>query len=211
MAYFRAKTYELSLSGYFKVPIRRDNLLEDSFNVISNLTLSSLKKKPQIIFEGEEGLDYGGISREFFFLLAKEIFNPYYSLFEYSSQDNYTLQISPGSYINPEHMAYFYFVGRILGLAAFHGFLIDAYFVPAFYKRLLDRAACTMLSDLEAIDSELYSSLIWMLNNPIHDQIFETMSVEEVRFGGGDPIIVDLIPNGSSISVTDDNKRLYIE
>lgn len=211
MAYFKAKTYESTSNGYFKIPVRRDYLLEDSFNMISSMPISSLKKKPQIVFEGEEGLDYGGISREFFFLLAKELFNPYYSLFEYSSQDNYTLQISPGSNINPEHLTYFFFVGRILGLATFHGFLLDAYFVPAFYKRLLDKNHTASISDLEAMDSELYSSLMWMLNNPIRDHIFETMSVEETKFGGGDPITIDFIPNGSTIAVTDSNKKLYIE
>ena len=42
-------------------------------------------------------LDYGGPSREFFFLLSREIFNPYYGLFEYSANDAYTVQISPVS------------------------------------------------------------------------------------------------------------------
>ena len=38
-----------------------------------------------IEFEGETGLDYGGVSREWFYLLSKEMFNPYYGLFEYSA------------------------------------------------------------------------------------------------------------------------------
>ena len=42
-------------------------------------------------------LDYGGPSREFFFLLSRELFSPYYGLFEYSANDTYTVQISPVS------------------------------------------------------------------------------------------------------------------
>ena len=42
-------------------------------------------------------LDYGGPAREFFFLLSRELFNPYYGLFEYSANDTYTVQISPMS------------------------------------------------------------------------------------------------------------------
>jgi len=38
-----------------------------------------------IEFESETGLDYGGVAREWFFLLSKEMFNPYYGLFEYSA------------------------------------------------------------------------------------------------------------------------------
>ena len=51
------------------------------------------KSKLYICFNGEEGLDYGGPSREFFFLLSREVFNPYYGLFEYSANDTYTVQV----------------------------------------------------------------------------------------------------------------------
>jgi hypothetical protein len=36
-------------------------------------------------FDGEKSYDYGGVSREWFHVLSKEIFNPYYGLFEYSA------------------------------------------------------------------------------------------------------------------------------
>lgn len=57
------------------------------------------------------------------------------SLFEYSANDNYTLQISPNSGVNNNHLAYFYFVGRIVGMAVFHSKFVDAFFVSSFYKR----------------------------------------------------------------------------
>ena len=44
-----------------------------------------LKTRLWIEFEGERGLDYGGVSREWFYLLSKDMFNPYYGLFEYSA------------------------------------------------------------------------------------------------------------------------------
>ena len=51
------------------------------------------KSKLYIAFDKEEGLDYGGPSREFFFLISREVFNPYYGLFEYSANDTYTVQV----------------------------------------------------------------------------------------------------------------------
>jgi hypothetical protein len=48
-------------------------------------------------------LDYGGPAREFFFLLSRELFNPYYGLFEYSANDTYTVQVSPMSTIVENH------------------------------------------------------------------------------------------------------------
>lgn len=64
--------------------------------------MSATKKELQkgklcIVWDNEEGLDYGGPSREFFFLLSRELFNPYYGLFEYSANDTYTVQVSPMS------------------------------------------------------------------------------------------------------------------
>lgn len=37
---------------------------------------SSLKKQLFVEFEGEEGVDEGGVSKEFFQLVLEEIFNP---------------------------------------------------------------------------------------------------------------------------------------
>lgn len=82
----------------YRFVVRRDHLLEDAFNKIMSTSKKDLQKcKFQAQFENEEGLDYGGPSREFFFLLSRELFNPYYGLFEYSAHDTYTVQISPMS------------------------------------------------------------------------------------------------------------------
>ena len=68
--------------------------MEDAFNKIMSVPKKELaKSKLYICFNGEEGLDYGGPSREFFFLLSREVFNPYYGLFEYSANDTYTVQV----------------------------------------------------------------------------------------------------------------------
>lgn len=97
------------------------------------------KSKLYITFYGEEGLDYGGPSREFFFLLSRELFNPYYGLFEYSANDTYTVQISPMSAFVDNYHEWFRFCGRVLGLALVHQYLLDAFFTRPFYKALLRR------------------------------------------------------------------------
>lgn len=102
------------------------------------------------------------LSSEFFFLLSHEMFNPFYCLFEYSATDNYTLQINPASGVNPEHLNYFKFIGRCLGLAIFHRRFVDAYFITSFYKMIL--AKKITLSDLESVDAELYRGMTWILS-----------------------------------------------
>ena len=99
-----------------------------------------LKTKLWIEFDNEVGLDYGGLAREWFYLLSKDMFNPYYGLFEYSATDNYTLQINPYSGMcNEEHLSYFKFIGRIAGMAVYHGKLLDGFFIRPFYKMMLGK------------------------------------------------------------------------
>lgn len=56
--------------------------------------------------------------REWFFLLSHEVLNPMYCLFEYAGKDNYCLQINPASYINPDHLKYFKFIGRFIAMVS---------------------------------------------------------------------------------------------
>ena len=88
------KIIPLKINFLCRLSIRRDHLLEDAFNKIMAASKKELSKaKLYVTFGGEEGLDYGGPSREFFFLLSREVFNPYYGLFEYSANDTYTVQV----------------------------------------------------------------------------------------------------------------------
>ncbi|CAH8614444.1 unnamed protein product [Schistosoma haematobium] len=90
-----------------KVVVSRSNLLVDSFEQIMRLKPHELRCRLFISFTGEEGLDYGGLSREWFFKLSTELLNPMYCLFEYAGGNNYALQINPASSVNPEHLEYF--------------------------------------------------------------------------------------------------------
>ncbi|KAM9327636.1 E3 ubiquitin-protein ligase HECW2 [Pholidichthys leucotaenia] len=194
--------------GKLKLIIRRDHLLEDAFNQIMCYSRKDLQRsKLYVSFVGEEGLDYSGPSREFFFLVSRELFNPYYGLFEYSANDTYTVQISPMSAFVDNHHEWFRFSGRILGLALIHQYLLDAFFTRPFYKGLL-RIPCD-LSDLEYLDEEFHQSLQWMKDNDIEDILDLTFTVNEEVFG--QITERELKPGGANIPVSEKNKKEYIE
>jgi E3 ubiquitin-protein ligase NEDD4 len=163
--------------------------------------------------------------REWFFLLSHSVFDPSYGLFEYSNHGNYTLQINSASGINPDHLSYFKFIGRCLGLAIFHRRYVDAFFIPSLYKMMLRKPLS--LSDLERSDEELHRSLKWMLSvlyaflflyltipyhvhseNDITDVLYETFTITEDRYG--ESVTADLKPGGSNIPVTESNKKEYV-
>ncbi|CAM4720697.1 unnamed protein product [Leuciscus chuanchicus] len=194
--------------GKIKLIIRREHLLEGTFNQVMAYSRKDLQRnKLYIAFVGEEGLDYSGPSREFFFLLSQEMFNPYYGLFEYSANDTYMVQISPMSAFVENHLEWFRFSGRILGLALIHQYLLDAFFTRPFYKALL--RLVTDLSDLEFLDEEFHQSLQWMKDNDITDILDLTFTVNEEVFG--QVTERELKSGGSSIQVTEKNKKEYIE
>ncbi|KAF9227992.1 HECT-domain-containing protein [Gyrodon lividus] len=207
LIYFRSQPAMRAQPGNCQIKVRRNHIFEDSYAEIMRQTPNDLKKRLMIKFDGEDGLDYGGLSREFFFLLSHEMFNPFYCLFEYSAHDNYTLQINPASGVNPEHLNYFKFIGRCLGLGIFHRRFLDAYFIVSFYKMILRKKVT--LSDLESVDAELHRGLTWMLENDITDVIDETFTTTEERFG--ELVTIELKPGGTDVSVTEENKKEYVD
>ena len=96
-----------------EIKLRRKMIVEDSFTEIGKIKDNKvLRSKIWIEFIGEKGLDYGGLTREWFELLSTKLFNPYYGLFEYSANDVYTLQINPDSGLcNEHHLQLFRFIG----------------------------------------------------------------------------------------------------
>uniref|UniRef100_A0A8C5PAT7 E3 ubiquitin-protein ligase NEDD4 n=1 Tax=Leptobrachium leishanense TaxID=445787 RepID=A0A8C5PAT7_9ANUR len=207
--YFRKKLKkQLDLPNRFEMKLHRSTLLEDSYRrIIAVKRPDILKARLWIEFDGEKGLDYGGVAREWFFLISKEMFNPYYGLFEYSAADNYTLQINPNSGLcNEDHLSYFKFIGRVAGMAVYHGKLLDGFFIRPFYKMMLQKPIT--LNDMESVDSEYYNSLQWILeNDPVELDL--RFTVDEELFGQTHQH--DLKPGGSEIVVTNKNKKEYID
>ncbi|KAF9432328.1 hypothetical protein BGZ76_010958 [Entomortierella beljakovae] len=208
LIYFRSQPALRPVPGQCHMKVRRSHIFEDSYHEIMRQSPTDLKKRLMIKFEGEDGLDYGGLSREFFFLLSHEMFNPFYCLFEYSAHDNYTLQINPHSNINSEHLNYFKFIGRVVGLAIFHRRLLDAFFIVSFYKMILKKRVT--LADLESVDADVFRNLNWLLDDENGAETLDTtFSTNDERFG--EIVTIDLKENGSDIVVTEENKKEYVD
>ncbi|XP_033151006.1 E3 ubiquitin-protein ligase Smurf1 [Drosophila busckii] len=194
-------------SGHCRLEVSRSEIFEESYRLIMKMRPKDMRKRLMVKFKGEEGLDYGGVAREWLHLLSREMLNPQYGLFQYSRDDHYTLQINPDSGVNPDHLSYFHFVGRTLGIAVFHGHCLDGGFTTPFYKQLLNKPIT--LGDIEGVDPELHRSLTWMLENNISSIIESTFSVENNSFGA--LVVHELKPGGASIAVTEENKREYVK
>jgi len=187
--------------------IDRKYLFIDAYEQIMNKNPYELKNRLSIKYKGEEGLDAGGLLRDFFYQISQEIGNPNYSLFKYSNTNSYELEINPMSSVNPIHLNYFKFVGRIMGLAIFHKQYISINFTLLFYKKLLNKSL--EFSDMEFIDPEVYKNIKWLKeNNGVENLGLDFTLITEDCFGNHKT--VELMPNGAKIDVTDSNKNEYI-
>lgn len=187
--------------------VRRQHVFYDSFQYFNRKSGPEIKHgKLNVRFHHEEGVDAGGVTREWFQVLSREMFNPDYALFQPCAADRTTYQPNRMSSVNDMHLAFFKFIGRVIGKAIYDGRLLDAYFTRSFYKHILGRKVD--YKDLEAVDPEYYNSIEWMLHNDITDVLELTFSVDEDVFG--ETRVVELKPGGASIPVTEANKHEYV-
>jgi E3 ubiquitin-protein ligase HUWE1 len=124
------------MHGSLRISVRRNRVFDESFHALRHKTSDEMRRRLSVNFHGEKGMDAGGLTREWYTVLAREIFNADYALFV-STGDGVTFQPNAQSYINPEHLSYFKFVGRIIGKAICDGQLLDAHFTRSFYKHIL--------------------------------------------------------------------------
>ncbi|KAK0461087.1 uncharacterized protein EV420DRAFT_1746494 [Desarmillaria tabescens] len=187
--------------------VRRARVFEDSFQHLQRKTGDQIKYgKLSIRFYDEEGVDAGGLTREWFQILARQMFDPNNALFQPCAADKLTYQPNKNSWVNPEHLSFFKFVGRVIGKAIYDGRLLDAYFARSLYRQLLGKPVD--YKDVEWVDPEYYNSLCWILeNDPTLLEL--TFSVEADEFGVNR--IISLKDGGESIPVTQENKREFVQ
>lgn len=194
--------------------VTRDRILESSVQQFLALKSDQLRGRLLFQFVGEEGKDWGGLAKEWFHLIIEALLKPELGLFRFSDGDTLSYQINARptadqlafrfALFGEDPLAAFKFTGALLAKAIRDGQLINAHFTRPFYKMLLNRPFS--FADLEVVDSQVYSSLVYILDNPVQDIIYETFSVQDQH--GVDQ---ELKKGGAAIDVGEDNKEEYVE
>ncbi|XAR48483.1 Ubiquitin--protein ligase [Bertholletia excelsa] len=196
-----------------RISVRRAYILEDSYNQLRLRSPQDLKGRLTVHFQGEEGIDAGGLTREWYQLLSRVIFDKGTLLFTTVGNES-TFQPNPNSVYQTEHLSYFKFVGRVVGKALFDGQLLDVHFTRSFYKHIL--GVKVTYHDIEAIDPDYFKSLKWMLENVINDLLGLTFSIDAdeeklILYERNEVTDYELIPGGRNIRVTEENKHKYVD
>ncbi|XVE55632.1 hypothetical protein DITRI_Ditri03aG0174200 [Diplodiscus trichospermus] len=196
-----------------RISVRRAYILEDSYNQLRMRSTQDLKGRLTVHFQGEEGIDAGGLTREWYQQLSRVIFDKGALLFTTVGNES-TFQPNPNSVYQTEHLSYFKFVGRVVGKALFDGQLLDVHFTRSFYKHIL--GVKVTYHDIEAIDPDYFKNLKWMLENDISDVLDLTFSIDAdeeklILYERTQVTDYELIPGGRNIKVTEENKHQYVD
>jgi len=99
------------------------------------------------------------------------------------------------------------FIGQVLGKALYDGILVDVGFASFFLGKWLGRQS--YLDDLQSLDAELYHGLVFLKHyeGKVED-LSLNFTVTNDEFGV--PKSFDLIPDGSNVPVTRENRIRYI-
>uniref|UniRef100_A0A1J3I3S5 HECT-type E3 ubiquitin transferase n=2 Tax=Noccaea caerulescens TaxID=107243 RepID=A0A1J3I3S5_NOCCA len=215
-AYFRSRIrhqHDQHISGPLRISVRRAYVLEDSYNQLRMRSPQDLKGRLNVQFQGEEGIDAGGLTREWYQLLSRVIFDKGALLFTTVGNDS-TFQPNPNSAYQTEHLSYFKFVGRMVAKALFDGQLLDVYFTRSFYKHIL--GVKVTYHDIEAVDPDYYKNLKWLLENDVSDILDLTFSMDadeekHILYEKTEVTDYELKPGGRNIRVTEETKHEYVD
>jgi len=203
-AYFRNELRKSHKRSAIRLNVSRSNVFIDSYTQLASKPTEEMMGRLRVSFRGENAFDAGGVTREWFTILSRAMFNPDFCLFKRSAHGN-TYQPDPKSGIETNHINYFHFIGRIIGKALLEGMYLDCFFTRAFYKIVVGQALNA--HDLEDSDVELYNSLAWLRDN---DPAILDATFSYTLDYFGDIQTRDLKENGRNIPVTNENKNDFI-
>ncbi|CAM2117489.1 putative E3 ubiquitin-protein ligase HERC4 isoform X1 [Caretta caretta] len=186
--------------------VRRDNIVGDAMEVLRKTKNVDYKKPLKVIFVGEEAVDAGGVRKEFFLLIMRELLDPKYGMFRYYEESR-LIWFSDKTF---EDSDLFHLIGVVCGLAIYNFTIVDLHFPLALYKKLLNKKPS--LDDLKELMPDVGRSMQQLLDYP-EDDIEETFclnfTITVENFGTTE--VKELVPKGADIPVVKQNRQEFVD
>ena len=199
---------QVEAHGHLMCAVRRDHLVQDTLTfILMQRSLDDFKRPLRVIFDGEEGEDAGGVRREFFLFLLKEILDPKYGMFK-EYEETGAIWFHPACF---EDSQMFFMIGVICGLAIYNFTIINLPFPLALYKKLLSDEV-GKIEDMEDLSPAVAKGLRDLLaydGDDLENTFCLNFTVTEDVFG--EPTVKELKPGGENIAVTKENRQSYVD
>ncbi|KAI9644294.1 putative E3 ubiquitin-protein ligase [Ciborinia camelliae] len=223
-AFFNSIMTRKNVNQYLLLKVRRECLVEDSLKGVSEVVGTGgeeIKKGLRIEFRGEEGIDAGGLRKEWFLLLVRDVFNPDHGMFSYD-EDSHFCYFNPNSFETTDQ---YFLVGVVLGLAIYNSTILDVALPPFAFRKLLASAPAAApgatshakpsmsysLEDLSEYRPALAHGLRQLLefDGDVEATFCRDFVADVDRYG--QTIQVPLCPDGGKKPVTNANRREFVD
>lgn len=215
---------------YLLLHVRRNHIVSDTYMRVADLAEKhprALRKPLKVMFDQEDGVDEGGLRKEFFQELMGHILSPDYGMFEHDEETQ--CHWLRKDFLEPEMS--WTLIGIIFGLAAYNSILLDVQFPPVVYRKLALAVRCAQLSKQRRGEE---NAEVGRYKADLHDvkETFPSIgnSLEQLRMYDGDDVEdvfcltfeisyrglfdkvmnVELKEDGANIAVTRDNREEFI-
>ncbi|KAL3326897.1 hypothetical protein AABB24_037549 [Solanum stoloniferum] len=195
--------------GLYSMFIDRSRMLENSFEYIGNASPKNLRGGLFIKFKHEEATG-PGVLREWFLLVCQAMFNPQNALFVACPNDRRRFFPNSASKVNPLHLNYFCFSGRMIALTLMHKVQIGVVFDRTFFLQLAGKDIT--LEDVRDVDPPFYKSckeILEMDPEMVDGDNLGLRFICDVESMGSRKGI-ELCPNGKDTIVDSKNREKYI-
>lgn len=189
---------------FLKFDVSRETIVEDTLNNLIQEGVN-LKKQLRVNFKGEFGHDLGGVQKEYFQILVRDLFKPEYSMFNYFKESKF-VWFNGNTY---ESNIKFELIGALMGLAIYNGVILDIHFPLSCYKKLLNiEPTIDDISELIPSSGKALHYILECDSPTLEEDLYMTFSFEYDIFG--ENRIEELKENGSQIYVNQQNKHEYV-
>lgn len=230
VSHMRLPPEQMAHLQYLVLGIRRENIVSDAFQQVADLAENhhrELHKPLKVIFDQEDGVDEGGVRKEFYQVLLDHILSPDYGMFEYDEETRF--HFFRRDYLEPEQS--WTLIGIMFGLAAFNSILLDVQFPSVVYRKLqvvfrnnlrMMRAKGKESAEVELYKADLddlleaFPSIGRSLQHLLEydgDDVEDVFCLTfEVSYQGlfGKEHTKELVSNGANIAVTKANREEFV-
>merc|ERR1719397_40206 len=121
--------------------ISRKTIVRDTVAILALQQPGDLRKRLRIVFDGEQGIDQGGLTKEYFQLIMKELFDPLYGMFIFSASTQ-CFWFNRDAFILGDRammLSNYEMVGKLVGIAIYNNTILELRFPRVIFKKLLRR------------------------------------------------------------------------
>ncbi|KAB8338893.1 hypothetical protein FH972_021835 [Carpinus fangiana] len=223
-ALFKSLLRNAAVQQYMLLKVRRECLVEDSLKGISEVVAQGqeeIKKGLKVQFANEEGVDAGGLRKEWFLLLVREIFDPLHAMFLYD-EDSHLCYFNAHSFETSDQ---YFLVGALLGLAIYNSTILDVALPPFTFKKLLLSGGAVNTKQSTLAKGRLHYSLedlaewrprlakglrdLLEFEGDVQETFCRDFVIEVARYGETEQ--VELCAGGAQRAVTKENRQEFVD